>query len=318
MGELLERLTHASDGVVLATAAILLVALYFAFTGLHRVRRIEDVPTAKVRSAAQGYVELVGTAHALDGEPIIAPLSRISCCWFSYRIDRRSGKHWRPVDSGVSDGIFLLRDDSGDCVIDPEGAEVTTRHKKSWSDDGDGSGGHAVHMRLPALGGVADTVVDVGGKVLETMGAGIGEYRYSESVILPGDPLYAIGQFHTLGSSDQSSSLKDLTGAILREWKRQPDTLRERFDANRDGIVDLAEWDKARAVAEREALQHHAETLRRAPLHTLKRPADRRYFLLSNLEQFGLLRRYRWRTRLGFSAAVLLGSALVVMLSSRL
>ena len=249
----LERLAHAPDGVLVIAALAALAGLYYGFNGLRRVRRIEDVPTARVRSAPQGYVELAGKAFALDGEPIIAPFSKTQCCWYSYRVERRGDRGPRPVESGHSDAIFLLRDDTGECVIDPEGAEVTSRHTTSWSDDGSGWGAHGVHARLPSLGGAADTVVDVGGKVLEALGSGVGDYRYTESVILDGDPLYAIGRFRTVAAGGYGGSLDERTGAILREWKRHPDTLRERFDRDRDGRVDLQEWEHARRVAAREA-----------------------------------------------------------------
>ena len=175
-----------------------------------------------------------------------------------------------------------------------------------------------MHARLPSLGRTADLVVTSGGKVLETLGSGVGEYRYTEAVILDGDPLYAIGQFRTLGHADHGSSLHDLTGAILREWKQRPETLRERFDHTRDGVIDTDEWETARAAARQEALREHGESLKRERLHTLSKPNDGRYFLLSNLEEFGLLRRYRWRMRLGFAAFVPLAGALALMLAARL
>ena len=317
MTDWIDRLAHAPDGFMMFTVVLGIAALVAGFSGLRRTRHIEDVPTARVRSAPQGYVELIGTARTLDGEPIVAPLSGTQCCWYRYRVERRSGKDWRVVQSGTSDGIFLLRDATGDCVIDPEGAEVTSRHTRSWSDDGSGSSNHAVHLRLPSLGKTADAVVDIGSKVLDALGSGVGPHRYTESVILDGDPLYAIGRFHTVGSGDHSATLRELTGAVLREWKQRPDTLRERFDSNRDGIVDVHEWQRARAAAEREVATQHAQDLRRDQLHTLKKPNDGRYFLLSNLEEFGLLGRYRWRMRLGFGFFVLLGSGVALMLSTR-
>ncbi|MCG6967952.1 MAG: E3 ubiquitin ligase family protein [Chromatiaceae bacterium] len=317
MGGWLDRLAHAPDPLLIFVAVLAAVALMAGFSNLRRVRHIEDVPTARVRSAPQGYVELIGTAHMLDGEPIVAPLSNTRCCWFRYKIERRSGKDWKMVQSGSSDGIFVLRDDTGDCVIDPEGAEVTSRHERTWSDDGGGWRAHAVHMRLPSLGKTADLVVDIGGKVLESL-SGIGEYRYQEAVILDGDTLYAVGRFRTLGPGDRDATLDELTGAILREWKRRPDTLRERFDGNRDGHIDADEWQRARATARREAAREYAENMKQDQLHTLSRPSDGRYFLLSNLEQFGLLRRYRWRMRFGFGACLLLGGVAFLMLSTRL
>ena len=313
----IDRLAHAPNGLLVVVAAMAAVAVYLGFSGLRRSRQIEDVPTARVRSAHQGYVELVGTAHHLDGEPIVAPLSNTRCCWYRYKIERRSGKDWRTVESGSSDGIFALRDETGDCVIDPEGAEVTSRHERSWSDHGDSRLAHPVHAQLPSLGKTADTLVDISGKVLDSLGAGVGHYRYTESVILDGDPLYAIGRFHTLGPGHGAGSLRELTGAVLREWKRRPDTLRERFDSNRDGQIDAEEWEKARQVAEREASRDLAEQQKRGQIHTLSKPPDGRFFLLSNLEEFGLLRRYHWRMRLGFGFFVLLGGATALMLSTR-
>lgn len=318
MSDWLDRLAHAPDGVLFFSAAFSVVALLAGLSGMRRSRRIEDVPTARVRSAPQGYVELAGTARMLDGEPIVAPLSQTLCCWYRYRVERRSGKDWRVVQSGTSDGIFVLHDGTGDCLIDPEGAEVTSRHKNTWFDSGGGWGGHPAHARLPSLGKAADLVVNVGGKLLGGIGGGVGQHRYSEAVILDGDPLYAMGRFQTLGPADHDSSLRELTAAILRDWKRRPDTLRERFDSNRDGTVDIREWERARVAATQEAAAEQAENLSRDQVHTLSRPADGRYFLISNLEEFDLLRRYRWRKRLGFGLFLLLAGAATLMLSARI
>ncbi len=316
MSDWLHKLAHAPDGLLIFAAILGLVSFFVAFSALRRSRHIEDVPTAKVRSAPQGYVELIGTARSLDGEPIVAPLSRTACCWYRYRIEERGEKGWRPVESGSSDGIFRLEDETGHCIIDPEGAEVTTEHTRNWFDNGDGWGGHGVHMRLPSLGKTSDTVVHVADKLFSGLG-GVGDYRYTESVIVDGDPLYAIGQFHTVGPADKAATLRELTGAILREWKRYPDTLRERFDRDRDGQIDIDEWERARQVAAQEAAAEYAAQFDTQELHTVKKPSDGRVFLISNLEEFGLLRRYRWRTRLGFATFGLLASAVALMLSTR-
>ena len=317
MVEWFDKLAHAPDGFLAFSAVIAMAVFYAAFSGLRRARQIEDVPTARVRSAPQGYVELTGTAQSLDGDPIVSPLSRTVCCWYRFKVERRAEKGWRGVDSGASDGIFLLRDETGDCIIDPEGAEVTTEHKRTWYDNGDGWGAHGVHMRLPSLGRTSDTIVNVTERLFSGMGGG-GDYRYTEAVILPGDPLYAIGRFHTVGPGERASTIRELTSAILREWKRRPETLRERFDSDRDGKIDADEWERARSAAEREAIREYAQQFRHDQLHTLKKPADRRLFLLSNLPEFGLLRRYRWQTRLGFGGFLLLAAGIAVMLSTRI
>ena len=53
--------------------AAALAGFYFAFHFLRRARIIEDTPTANIHSAHQGYVEIVGTAQQMDGEPTNAP-----------------------------------------------------------------------------------------------------------------------------------------------------------------------------------------------------------------------------------------------------
>ena len=317
MTEWLDRLAQAPDGLLVVIAVVASAAFVAGLTGLRRARKIEDVPTARVRSAAQGYVELTGTAHALDGEPIVAPLSRTACCWYRFRIERRGDKGWRPLETGSSTGIFVLRDATGDCIVDPEGAEVTTEHSRTWYDNGDGWGAHGVHMRLPSLGRTTDRIIDVSGKLLSGFGGG-GDYRYTEAVILDGDPLYAIGHFHTISPTEKAATLREITASILREWKQRPDTLRERFDRDRDGTLDQEEWEQAREVAAGQAAREYAEQFNEDQLHTLKKPADRRLFLLSNLPEFGLLRRYRWRSRIGFGAFLMLAAAVAVMLSTRL
>lgn len=316
MTQWLEKLAQAPDGLLAVASVLAIAAFVTAFSNLRRARKIEDVPTAKVRSAPQGYVELIGTAQSLSGEPIVAPLSRTQCCWYRFKIERRAEKGWRRLDTGSSDGIFILRDETGDCVVDPEGAEVTTTHSRTWYDHGDGWGGHAVHMRLPSLGKTADTLVDISSKVLSGFG-GSGDYRYTEAVILAGDPVYGIGRFHTVGPGERAATIRELTGAILREWKQRPDTLRERFDVDRDGTIDMDEWERARAIAEKEAAEQYAAQFSGASLHTLTKPSDGRLFLLSNLAEFGLLKRYRWRLRIGFTGFLLLAAAIAVMLSAR-
>ena len=66
------------------------LAFYFAFRNLARARLIEDTPTSRVRSAHQGYVELEGEAAAMQGEPILSPLTQTACCWFRYKIETSS------------------------------------------------------------------------------------------------------------------------------------------------------------------------------------------------------------------------------------
>ena len=89
-------------------------SLYVAWRFLKRLQLVEDTPQSLIRSASQGYVELQGEARLMPGEPILAPLSRMRCVWWRYRVEQyvRAGRSsgWRTVQSGTSPDLFLLAD----------------------------------------------------------------------------------------------------------------------------------------------------------------------------------------------------------------
>lgn len=283
---------------------------------LARARMIENVPTAKVRSAPQGYVELTGTAEALPGTPIIAPLSGAPCVWYRYTIQARAQKTWNIVDKGVSEGIFVLRDDTGHCLVDPDGAQVTTVRHRVWYGNSEwptaGSGERwgtrpdNWHRKLNRLTGI---------QVENDFGIG-GSYRYTEQVILAGDPLYAVGRFHTLDEQYHAAGRAAIAADYLRRWKRHPDVMKQ-FDANGDGQVDPDEWEAARQMAEHQAALESAELAAAEPVHTLVKPDDRRPLLIANLDQFDLVRRYRLLGWAGVGLFFVAGAATVFMVSAR-
>ena len=61
-----------------------------ALRSLRIARLIEDTPTSRIRSAAQGYVELSGRGLPLQGTANLAPLTQRPCVWWRYRISRRA------------------------------------------------------------------------------------------------------------------------------------------------------------------------------------------------------------------------------------
>ena len=289
------QLQHWPPGLLVFLGIAGLIGLFVGFSSLRRYRLIEDVPTARVRSAPQGYVELHGRAEAMPGEPIVAPLTQTQCCWFSYRVERRVDKGWRTTQSGTSDGLFLLRDDTGECVIDPEGAEVDSSRSRTWYGS-DNSLNLAGMQRLEREFGVglkvATQVMNRSDTLLD------GNSRFTERLILDGDPLYAIGEFHSLDDSDFSDSERLRMVEILREWKARPETLRERFDRNRDGVIDQHEWETARGAAGARAREELSAARRHTHVHMLRKPQDRLY-LIANRDEPGLIRRLHWRARIG-------------------
>lgn len=241
-------------------------------------RLIEDTPTSRVRSAAQGYVELVGTGRSMPGAPVVAPLSRRPCTWWRYTVERRTRDSkgrakWRVVSRGSSDALFLLEDGTGRCIVDPDGAEVLPQATDTW---------------------YGSTPLPEAGPPRHRGFRGFGnDYRYRESRMHDGDALYAIGWFRTEGNV-QPGSLDDDVAALLREWKRDQAALLERFDADRDGVLTLVEWEAARRAAHLQVVEQRRREAAQPGVHVLARPQDPdRPFLLAAGDAERLARRYR-------------------------
>jgi len=280
-------------GLVLAGTGALLAAFAFIWRNWRRARLLEDTPTARIRSAPQGYVELEGEGRPLPGPPIVAPLTGTPCLWYRYRVEieeedshgQAVHRRWRTLASGVSDALFEVDDGTGRCVIDPEGAEVVPDVSDTWYGD----------TPKPAAGP----------KRLGRLTIGSGDYRYTEERLLPGH-LYAVGWFESVRPGD--GDLRAEISARLRAWKQDPGMLLRRFDRNGDGEIDAAEWEHARAEAERETLAERAERAVQSATHLLRLPTDGRPFILSAEPQARLAGRFRRR-----ALGALLATALVAL-----
>jgi hypothetical protein len=291
-----------------------IVSLYFAFHFLRRVRIIEDTPTASIRSAYQGYVELAGTALQMDGEPILAPLTGLPCCWYSFKIERRGDKGWFTAASGTSDHLFLLQDATGNCIIDPEGADVTSDQKDVWQGDTPLTVSHSGN-KLPSSWNL---LIKLGQSANTTEAIGPSR-RYTERRIHSGDQLYAIGLFKTLDEMDHIEHRSEITRELLREWKKDKPSLLFEFDRNRDGEIDQQEWEQVRQKAEAQAQQEHRQLIDGSIINTLSDTGSKsRPFLISTLTQFDLVRRFRLYILLSLVLFFTAGATAAWMLSLKL
>lgn len=273
----------------LLTLAVAVVAGGAAALRWLRVARlIEDTPTSRIRSAAQGYVELVGNGLPLPGSRNLAPLTQRPCVWWRYRISRREERDggrrqaWRTVASGTSSVAFLLDDDTGQCIVQPDGAEVVPVESTTWY--GNTPWPKSEPGRSFTLGGGRD-------------------YRYFEERIYEHERVYALGDFR---SSAAAAEPDHAAGAaeLLAEWKQDQPALLERFDRDRDGRIDPAEWEAARQAARQTVVEKSAQRPPRTNHHLLCRPAGERLFLLAAIPPGDLARRYRRRAALAFAGFV--------------
>ena len=172
-----------------ALAAAAVYSFWYAFRAWAKNRTIEDTPTSRVRSAAQGYVELTGRGVPPPNTANKAPLTGLPCTWWRYKVEQRrySGRSrsWSTVQSDTSSVPFLLDDGTGQCLIDPRGAEVFPGATDVWYGPSEWP-----QVHIPNGTGVFAWLVD--NFVTD-------EYRYTEYRLQPNQELYAIGAFRSLG-----------------------------------------------------------------------------------------------------------------------
>jgi len=245
-------------------------------------RLIEDTPTSRVRSAAQGYVELTGRGRPLDGTKNLGPLTQRPCVWWRYRVSKKEqtgrsrGENWRSVSSGESVLPFLLDDGTGHCIIQPDGAEVISSESTTWYGDTPWPTAAPGHGRMATR-----------------------DYRYVEERIYEQELLYVLGEFRSHGPQE-GADLQAAAAALLVEWKDDQSKLIERFDADGDGRISLEEWERARAEARRTVEKQVQE---RPPVETLNvvgKPAGDQLFMLAALPPGDLVKRYRRRALFAF------------------
>ena len=262
-----------------ALLAMSAVSFFAWAANYRRYRHIHDIPTSKVAYAAQGYVELFGRTEMLPGEPVRSRLSRTACCWYSYVVEEVDSENRnQTIDRGTSVEHFLLVDNTGQCVISPEGADVMTHVRKSWSES---------------------------------------DRRYSEWLLLPKSNIYAIGEFSTASAAAVTAGEeRSDVGALLAQWKTDRRALHERFDLDRDRTISVKEWELARLEAQREVRARHAEVRSRSTegVHILRKPADGRLFLLANEMPEKIGSRYRYWSFAHLIVFIGAGIAGVIML----
>lgn len=221
-------------------------------------RAIANTPTARISSAPQGYVELIGQAR-YAGEPVYSPVTCLPCVWYrclTERSDSDNRSNYQFVSSEESDASFLLNDGSGEVLILTEGAQIEVTEKSVTTQ---------------------------------------GDYRYTEWLILPGQTLFTLGEFISLRADGHLDFRRDVS-LRLADMKRDKQMLLQHFDQNGDGEIDLEEWATVRNSAQAQIETEYREEQTRPATHTLRRPAGNQPFLITTRDPDKQLLRYRlWR-----------------------
>jgi hypothetical protein len=193
-----------------AIGATLIVALF----NYARLLKITEAPTSTIAAAAQGYIELHGVAST--EKPLKTPYHNIPCVWFrAYAYANRVDPETKEFDKGLlsfteSKQTFQLKDDSGVCDVNPQGAEVIFVEKRTQIKN---------------------------------------DHRYVEEYLPTNRSVYLLGYLDTLHHYNTSKAIEKDTADLLVSWKKNPSKLLSRFDLDYSGQIDMQEWEVARALA---------------------------------------------------------------------
>ncbi len=261
---------------VLAPIALLGATFWGWIASYRKIQALDDIPLSRIFSAPQGYVRLEGRAAAFPGKPLSSPLTYQACCWYSYRVvesDRGRGNAIHE-ENDTSDWSFMLDDGTGQCVVDPTGAKLIPVRTRNWRN---------------------------------------GDFHYVESLVLPGDPVFVIGQFSSSGASVTEYDLDFRVGELVAEWKKDMPALRQRFELTGDGEFHPQQWEHVRSEARRE-IEADIASNPPQPQDLVSIPKDGRPFIISVRSRRRLkrdLRIWAWLHLAGFLIGVAVLAALV-------
>ncbi len=241
--------------------------------GQRLARIIEDIPTSRIASAPQGYVELLGEACEMADMRLVTSLSGTPCLWYRWQIARRGGGgrygndlvsllighlFYFPSEHEESQSCIGIQDSSGAAVIFPFGAEIIAAHRQTWYE---------------------------------------GDTRFTEECILPADTLYVLGDFSTHTPAERPWGLVNEVASQLSIWQADKPALLRRFDRNGNGVLDPGEWEMMHREATRIAKQKQVKELATPVVHRMMTPDNGYHFLISSQPPHKLASHYRfWRS----------------------
>jgi hypothetical protein len=267
-------------------AAVALFALWRFFVRLRRQRLVADTPEVRIRSAAQGYVKVVGHTQPAAANPTAAPLTSRPCVWWSYEIahqerDSKGNVRWSVAESATSVEPFVLSDGDAHCLVGPVKAEIIPTTRNVWYGDDSWPPGPPPDDPIPMLH--------------------TGRWRYTERLLGVGDQLCVMGE---LRSHSEVGDVNAAIAAKLHEWKQDQQALLARFDQDHDGQLSAAEWEAVRAAAVKEC---QAQNLQSAISRTsiITQPTNGEPFLIAPRSSRQLEKRERLYAALDFALGLL-------------
>jgi hypothetical protein len=292
-----------SDYLVLLAVLVGVFAylLYYCYSAFRSFRFADGTATSKIRSAAQGLVELKGLGEWLSGDSIVSPFSNSRCVWYHCTIEKRekSGKRssWSNISDECSDTLFRLVDDTGWCIIDPDHAQVIPETDITWY------GQNTDYRSKPPT-------------KAQWLNFNMGNYRFRERLIRPATALYVLGEFSSFQNSSTDETIARQVEELVKQWKLQPQRYLAQYDFDKNGAIQKQEWKAIHSAARKQVLEK--ENSQNSEHHLLSAPKDQsRPYILSAAAEEDLVARKKMGAHLSLTGAFVIFVAVVILSSLR-
>lgn len=221
--DLIDQIAYHSIASGAAPFVLAVLSFGYGFYHLRIKRKIENVPTSRIRSVAMGMVEVKG--RALRKYALVTPMSHVPCVYYRltrYRKDKNN--RWKVVGVTTSDNAsFFLEDDTGRIEINPSKGRVRAGTRQEG---------------FPGQMGLTRFDSDQ-------------TEKWQEDIIVEGTLLYVLGVAAV--KPEEGETLREEVQMALRDLKHDPQRLKE-FDLDGDGKICVDEWDAARTKTEEQVL----------------------------------------------------------------
>jgi hypothetical protein len=221
--------------IVSVFALIVFLAIFYSQKAIIK-RKLKKAPTQKIGSFQNGNIAKVVGNIEIVGEPIIAPLSKRPCAFYTLKIEKQvsSGKstHWKTIVEEENNTLFLIKDES-------DYALINDTHIKSYIvKDHNYKSGLLKEVPEELLTFLAERGENTKGFL------GINKtYRYAEGILEPGEKVAVLGQ----GNWKDAQELKlpeeyyrvleiKSTAELAVHLSDDPDTLTQNIQVNNMGI----------------------------------------------------------------------------------
>jgi hypothetical protein len=252
---------HSWSIALWSIATIAFLAWAYSY---RNARLISNIPTSKIGSASQGYVEIQGTIQS-SSETLLTSPSGTKCVWYSVKHYEANGdsrsyfaelldidwllglfksrEGYALIGEHASKSPIQIEDNTGACWVLPEDARVFTKHTKI---------SHPNSL-----------------------------YRFEEQLLYPDTKIYVLGDFSSESKPLPKMDAQQETVALLETWQQDEASFKQKFDANKDGLIDLKEWESARKQAHHEVKTKHDNIKKESQQHYISQPLYGEHFIIS-------------------------------------